>query len=303
MPCLILRPWQRIERTSALTTESWKLKTPMDKLLGLLGFTTPLIYSAATYGFFRWLDEDATVDAKAALAGAMKLKEFKSLQIANALVALFDKIYSYPLLSLRAFLRSALFTLIVTAAYAYEYLNTSRLLAGVWGSFFDDATYRFFLMDVGFYATTLLTNTITDYCSLFLIRECLLRLGGRPIFALFFGAIIGFDVVGLGVLLRTVLVGMYIRQSFEVLTNAGAFWFFAKVSLVATAPAVMVFAWLPLFALGILVIRALTPLSWLVTQVQWALRSCEEHPIRAVGCVAAAIVFFVTAGWRIIFLG
>ena len=32
----------------------------MEELLKYLGFTTPLIYAAAVYGLFHWLDENAS---------------------------------------------------------------------------------------------------------------------------------------------------------------------------------------------------------------------------------------------------
>lgn len=217
------------------------------------------------------------------------------------MVAVFDKIYTHPLLSPRAFLRSALFTFVVTVAYSYEYFNTSRLLRGLWVLVYDGTKTNsidetIFKLDVAFYLATFFTNAITDYGSLFLIRRCLIRLGGTPTFALLLGALIGFDVVGLGAILRTLVLGMY-ASSAEILPN---WWLFSKASLLVAAPALVVFAWLPLFALGILAIRALTPLSWLVKQVEWALRSCEGHPLKAIGYVAAAIVFVITAGWRLI---
>jgi hypothetical protein len=58
-------------------------------------------------------------------------------------------------------------------------------------------------------------------------------------------------------------------------------------------PAVVVFVWLPLFALGILAVRALGPLSWIVAKAQWALKEGDKHPLKAIGCVAAVTVFAV----------
>jgi len=62
-----------------------------------------------------------------------------------------------------------------------------------------------------------------------------------------------------------------------------------------------VFVWLPLFALGIVLIRMAAPLSWVVARTQWFLKDGKEHPLKAVGYVAAVIVFVSTAGWQIIF--
>jgi hypothetical protein len=87
----------------------------MEDLLKLLGFGTPLIYAGAAYAFFHWLDENASDEAKAALARTMSLKDYKSEQVASALVEVFDRIYTYPLLRWQAFFRSLLFTTVVSA--------------------------------------------------------------------------------------------------------------------------------------------------------------------------------------------
>jgi hypothetical protein len=39
----------------------------LTEVLELLGLTTPLVYAAATYGLFRWLDKKASGPAKRAL--------------------------------------------------------------------------------------------------------------------------------------------------------------------------------------------------------------------------------------------
>jgi hypothetical protein len=67
--------------------------------------------------------------------------------------------------------------------------------------------------------------------------------------------------------------------------------------------AVIVFAWLPLFALGIVVCRLLTPLSWVVGRTQWFLKEGKEHPLKAIGYVAAVVVFLGTVAGRAVFSG
>jgi hypothetical protein len=73
------------------------------KLLDHLGYAAPLLYAAAAYGLFRWLDENLSTAAKAALASTMKLRSYGKEQVASALVEVFDRIYTRPLLSWRAF--------------------------------------------------------------------------------------------------------------------------------------------------------------------------------------------------------
>jgi hypothetical protein len=53
-----------------------------------------------------------------------------------------------------------------------------------------------------------------------------------------------------------------------------------------------------LFALGVLIVRSLTPLSWIVGRAQWALKEGKEHPLKAIGYVAAIVVFLGTVVGR-----
>jgi hypothetical protein len=89
----------------------------MDKFFDLIGFTTPFIYAAATYGLFAWLDENASSGAKIALASFLKLKPVNREVIASAITEAFDRVYTRPLLSWRAFFRSMALTLVVTALF------------------------------------------------------------------------------------------------------------------------------------------------------------------------------------------
>ena len=49
------------------------------------------------------------------------LKGYKNEQVASALVEVFDRIYTYPLLRWRAFFRSLLFTTVVSAIWIFEW--------------------------------------------------------------------------------------------------------------------------------------------------------------------------------------
>jgi hypothetical protein len=90
------------------------------KLLDHLGYAAPLLYAAAAYGLFNWLDENLSDAAKAALASTMKFKDYGKEQVASALVEVFDRIYTFPLLNWRAFARSVLFTTVVFVIYILE---------------------------------------------------------------------------------------------------------------------------------------------------------------------------------------
>jgi len=220
----------------------------MGELLKLLGFSTPLIYATAAYGLFFWLDKEASDEAKAALARTMLLKDYKNNQIASALVEVFDRIYTYPLLSWRAFFRSLVFSTVVIAIYAVE--------LGVPAQEESPAIFLILVWPLCIFS---------DYLALFVIRALLVRSGTKP-------------VVGLG-------LGTVWGVVFSI------FW-------PATA---LVFVWLPLFALGIVIVRLLTPLSWIVGRTQWFLKEGKEHPLKAIGYVAAVAVFLGTVAGRAIF--
>jgi hypothetical protein len=51
---------------------SLRLGDEMDELLKLLGFGTPFIYAATTYGLFHWLDANASDEGKAAISHLLK---------------------------------------------------------------------------------------------------------------------------------------------------------------------------------------------------------------------------------------
>jgi hypothetical protein len=79
----------------------------MEELAKQLGYSiAPFGYAALAYGFFLWLDKELSDETKAALARTMRWKDYKNEQVASALVEVFDRIYTYPLLRWRAFFRS-----------------------------------------------------------------------------------------------------------------------------------------------------------------------------------------------------
>jgi hypothetical protein len=61
--------------------------------------------------------------------------------------------------------------------------------------------------------------------------------------------------------------------------------------LVPIAPAFLVHLWLILFAVGAFGVRLLNPVFRLVARAQWFLKQGDRHPLRAIGMVAAVLVF------------
>jgi hypothetical protein len=274
----------------------------MDKLAELLGYGPSFIYAAAAYGLFHWLDENASDEAKAALAKTMRLKDYKKEAVASALVEVFDRLYSYPLLHWRAFARSMLFTILVSSAYLFEANRFYGLHMG-----------QHIVMWVQYLTVGLPFNIVTDYLSLFLIRASLKRSGNGPVLGLSLGALGGATIVWFANALRTLAVtiiyfGFSIFRSFQLPDVHNVWemlWYIYEVAVyfllaypIFLWPAVTVFAWLPLFAIGILVARMLTALSWMVGRTQWFLKDGAEHPLKAIGYVAALIVFVAAALWQ-----
>ena len=259
----------------------------LEKVSEHFGYAVPLMYAAAAYGLFHWLDENASDEAKAALARTMRLKDYKNEQVASALVEVFDRIYTYPLLRWRAFFRSCLFTTVVSAIYLFEIYG--------WPTF---AGITFFLLLVLVMPHYLLFNVLSDYLSLFVIRRLLIGSGTKPVKGLVLGAVSGTAIVLGANMLRTV-VDIIVSPS-APLSMAYLMGLF-PYELFYAWPAFAVFAWLPLFALGILMARLLTPLSWMVGRTQWFLKEGKEHPLKAIGYVAAVVVFLGTVAGRAVF--
>jgi hypothetical protein len=271
------------------------------KLLEQLGYAAPLLYAAAAYGLFHWLDENLSDAAKAALASTMKLKDYRKEQVASALVEVFDRIYTRPLLSWRAFTRSLLFTMVVSAIVVFEryYRNEIEIV--------DLGGLYYLLVVLSF-------NVVTDYFSLFVIRSSLIRSGTKAVTGLTLAAMSGAAIVLLANALRVFAtltffgtsIGFSVAAAFGTTAYPralipGTLLTFFHWGIPYTLAAVIVFSWLPLFALGILTIRALTPSSWIVEKAQWALKEGDKHPLKAIGYVAAVAVFAVTVGLRLIF--
>jgi hypothetical protein len=281
------------------------------KLLDHLGYATPLFYAGVAYWFFAWTDENVSDNAKAALAGTMKLSGASPESISTSLVEIFDHIYSKPLLSWRALFRSVLFTAFMTMILMLEVRYTNLSV----GNGLDSYAVIFIV--------TFLANALTDYVSLFAIRLSLARLGHRPLLAITLGTTCATVIVIVGTLAR---VAMWSAMFFLFWFNRAetspmihlvdqremafsdhiptlllTLIYMNEFTIVSSLPALAVFAWLPLFALGIMVARLLMPLAWLVTKTQWVLKQGDKHPLRAIGYLAALFVFVASASLQFAF--
>jgi hypothetical protein len=157
----------------------------MEELAKILGFGPPFAYGGMAYGFFLLLDRKLSSEAKAVLAGLVRLRDLDDHSVANALMEVFDTLYGRSLLSWRAFATSLLFTLAVSVVFTYE-----AGLIGLWFTTDDAQMYfaRAMYLQVA-------VNVVGDYLALFPIRGWLGLKSRSPVISLIIGSIIGVAII------------------------------------------------------------------------------------------------------------
>ena len=170
------------------------------KLLDYFGYATPLLFATAAYGLFYWLDENTSDEAKAAVTSTMQSKGIEGDRIISALLEIFDRIYTYPLWSKRAFGRSMLLTIVAVVATLPIMSRLIDMLPS--GLMPELSKYEMAALSLSFLTLSLSVNILTDYVSLFFIRRWLRTAGKRPILALTLGALTAILIVTIGNLLR-----------------------------------------------------------------------------------------------------
>jgi hypothetical protein len=255
----------------------------LDELLRLIGLGTPFVYAAGAYGLFRWLDHNISDEARIALSRFIELKSYDLRKVSASLVETFDLVYTHPLFSFRAFLRSALITVVVSCIYVAQ---SPQLYNGL------THNTLVYTRNLG---PSIAINIFNDFVCLFVIRRWLAFAGHRPIFALLACVLAGVMVLLLTFAMRllwfiafsSIPRELYLSVEF-VLTEAPFAPIFALI------PAVIVFVWLPLFGVAIGLVKLWTLVSPFVSKLQWFLKDGKDHPLIAIG-YAAALVVFVTS--------
>jgi hypothetical protein len=77
-----------------------------DKLFTLLGLGVPFYLATATYAVFAWLDSNASDEATKVISSWLHGRSANKPDLGNLIINAFDRIYTSPLLTLRAFRRS-----------------------------------------------------------------------------------------------------------------------------------------------------------------------------------------------------
>ncbi len=260
------------------------------EVLKALGFTTPFIYAAATYGLFHLADKKASGQAKRAISGWLEPKEYDKAAVSAAIIEMFDRVYTRPLLSWRALFRSALITFAVTLIVLREF--APKILFSIF--FYPD-----FPVVIGLLLSIAL-NIMFDFLALFIIKW-LLRLAINPVAALIIGPALGMCLVATLAILRLLLLAIFftyvksntafVGLAFVYLLLLEAMGAQASLTGAADVAALLVHLWLPLFALCVGLAKGLNYVLLATKRVQWFLKRGKEHPFDALGFVAAPLVF------------
>src|ERR1700681_3780625 len=101
----------------------------MTNVVYSLGFIVPpVLYAIGTFGFFHYLNNRASTQAKSAISNWLAPKQHNEVAATSkALTEVFDRLYAQPLLSSQAFLRSSLFSTAVFLVHMYEHDNATAL--------------------------------------------------------------------------------------------------------------------------------------------------------------------------------
>jgi hypothetical protein len=272
------------------------------KALEALGFSTPFLYAAVTYGLFHLLDRKASGPAKNAIHEWLNSKSLNDYNFGAALLETFDRVYQYPFLRLASFLRVVLYSLILMIAVLWEFRETVI-------SVINDPLIGELSTPHRIIVIQLITNIVCDYISLPFVRYGLYRLIDRPLFALFLGPAIGALVIFL--ITFSVSTGLAVFDPgdfWRVLAFRAGNYFFLwshNLSVLASGrvpleaalllPAIAIHLWLPLLAIGLAGTRLLYWFTSATQLAQWFIKQGRWHALDAVGFVAAFIVLVTTA--------
>lgn len=270
----------------------------MDLIIKFLDLGAPIYYPVVIWFLFSWLDKRVSRQANVALGNWLSSREYNSADSARAVVEVFDRIYSKPLLSWHALLRSFIISIIVTCLVVFHLYSMTFIFM------FTGCC------EVGSqFALQIATNAVADYLALFGIRAVL---SGplNPLLSLLVGPIIGVFFVLTVYTISDVARFSYLTATFRPIYFIEGFMDWATTlvprlsgeSFSSTTAiflgAVAVYVWLPLFALSVIILRGLNWVRRVIALGQWFLRDGRKHPLQAIGLVAATATFGVVVGMQ-----
>jgi hypothetical protein len=270
-----------------------------------LGLGIPFMLATATYGLFYWLDKNASAQATRAISAWFRGQAYAKIDLSAAIVGAFDKLYKSPLLSFRAFRRSIAVSIVVYSSSSFLLF----MMAPSWRARFSQP-FLSYTDWAGILLLAVLCFILIDYISLFVVRKCLTIAEHYLMLSL----IIAF-IAGLFIFLLLYSVMAFIIMIFTAFNHNFLFFFLSygipsyfrnlfyfylndPEKLAYLSPMFLVHLWLLLFALGALGTRLLYPIFRIITWAQWFLKQGDRHPMRAIGMVAAALMFIAGGIWK-----
>jgi hypothetical protein len=214
------------------------------------------------------LDKQASGQAKKAISEWIQPKEYDKAAVGDAILELFDRIYTRPLLGWRAAMRSIILTLIISAVFLYE--------SSEWLVF----------LPLGMLAGMVSINAISDYISLFIVRRLLVVGRSKPFRAALLGPALGMVIVAILIVLYPTAIVIYITKGYLSFIEIGfiilpPLMFVGYIFLAIGA--LVVHLWLPLLALCIGTLKVINYLRIAIGWTQWFIKQGRQHPLDAVG--------------------
>jgi hypothetical protein len=286
----------------------------LERLFNLLGLGVPFYLSATTFTVFSWLDSNASAQATQDISSWLHGRSHNKPDLGNLIINAFDRIYTLPLLTFRAFGRSAAISSIIWLfVILIPYLFG---LAKLWNeSLIDYSIIPYLPLVIFILCYCLFTNVLSDYISLPFVRRYLQRARTHPIRASITSSIIGVVIITISVcimlavsLMTAFLIHTYLHYDLPLLgmhpnpieTNIETL----SGSMYIGTAVFMIHLWLPLFAVSSLAVRLVFPMFRAVEWAQYFLKQGDAHPLKAIGIVATIIVFgsamLVKEGWALL---
>jgi hypothetical protein len=280
-----------------------------EKLFDLLGLGVPFYLAAATYGVFAWLDSIASDEATKVISSWLHGRSQHKPDLGNVIINAFDRVYTSPLLSFRAFRRSAAISAIIWLLL-YFVPWAGRLYAS---SQYNPIPFVLPMIFQGL-ILSLFGIVASDYVSLLFVRKFLILARMYPIFASIASCVVGVLVVVVSFIAFLIIgdiITFFTIPWFRQIMNwnidvvIGILYLaFSKLFLSLMSPALVIHLWLPLFALSTLIARLIFWIFRAVEWAQWFLKQGDAHPLKAIGMVATIIVFgsamLVKEGWALL---
>jgi hypothetical protein len=274
-------------------------------MLPLLGIAIPFGLALATYRLFAFLDKKASSAARHALSNWIKSEPYQQWDLRQAIVAIFDRLYTTPLFTIAALSRSTLYS--IAAFVVWTLIKSPEIARTVTTS----EESRIFLL------AFFLSQLVSDFFSLFLVRFTLNRSHGL------FGSLLLSAVVGVGLVFAIYIFILFLfiggfnfivyfltHGSFpapdQVHTPFEGFMYgmFMSIGVITRSPftvsAFLVHLWLVIFAIGALGTRVIQTFVSAVGWLQWFIVRGKHHPLEAIGFIAAAVVFIGTIATQIV---